>query len=100
MIGLTWWCAIVAQPSLAQNDSQSVGDLGSNYASLRPEQRRLIDDWFQRFSEVVKKPVKPAEGYENLPLSVKTTFHAVTHALLMIKLTNDSGKSIAGRPWS
>ncbi len=72
----------------------SVG-FGGAYVDLRPEQKRLVDDWFARFSAVVKKPVDPAEGYENLPLSTKTTFNAVTHALLNTSLTSESGQVLA-----
>jgi hypothetical protein len=55
---------------------------GGSYSSLRPEQKRLIDDWFKRFSSVVTRTVDAGQGYDNLPLSTKTTFNAVTHALL------------------
>src|SRR6476659_2441528 len=62
-------------PFLAQD--APVGDFGAAYSSLRPEQKQLVDDWFARFSAVVKKPVNAAEGYSKLPLSGKTTFNAV-----------------------
>jgi hypothetical protein len=68
---------------------------GSTYPSLRPPQKRLVDDWFARLSAVVQRPVDPSESYENLPLSTRTTFNAVTHALLMTKLTDESGNSLA-----
>jgi hypothetical protein len=41
------------------------------------------------------KAVDPAQGYENLPLSTRTTFNAVTHALLMTRLTGRSGESLS-----
>lgn len=75
--------------------SPKTSDFGGGYESLRPEQQRLIDDWFRRFSGVVQKEVKPSEGYDNLPLSTKTTFAAVTHALLMTPLTTESGWTVA-----
>ena len=68
---------------------------GSTYSTLHPQPKRLVDDWFKRLSAVVQKPVDPAEGYENLPLSTRTTFNAVTHALLMTKLTDASGESLS-----
>ena len=86
---------IGTHPVWAQQDPSGAEGPGSTYASLRPPQKRLVDDWFMRLSAVVQKPVNPAEGYENLPLSTRTTFNAVTHALLMTKLTDDSGKSLA-----
>jgi hypothetical protein len=79
-------------PILAQDTTPT--NFGGNYESLRPQQKRLIDDWFTRFSAVVKKPVNPAEAYDKLPLSAKTTFNAVTHALIMTPLTDQSGKSL------
>jgi hypothetical protein len=65
--------------------------IGDKYADLLPEQKVLVDDWFKRFGEVVKKPVSAQEGYDNLPLSTKTTFGAVTHALLRTTLTDQAG---------
>ena len=62
------------------------------YTELQDQQKRLVDDWFQRFSETIKKPVAAREGYDMLPLSVKTTFNAVTHALLRTPMTDSSGK--------
>lgn len=73
----------------------SASGLGGNYASLRPEQKRLVDDWFQRFSATLQKQVNAEEGYNNLPLSARTTFGAVTHALLTTRLTNDGGQSVS-----
>jgi len=84
-----------AHPVWAQQETASVEGPGSSYSSLRPQQKRLIDDWFTRVSAVVQKPVDPAEGYELLPLSTRTTFNAVTHSLLMTRLTDSSGASLS-----
>jgi len=65
--------------------------LSGKYSDLHPEQKRLVDDWFRRLSEVLKQQVSPEEGYDNLPISDKTTFSAVTHALLRTPLTDESG---------
>jgi len=64
---------------------------GAKYSDLAPEQKALVDDWFRRFSEVVKKPLTAEEGYNNLPVSTKTTFGAVTHALIRTTLTDQNG---------
>ena len=80
---------------LAAAQDGSVESFGGGYSSLRPEQKRLVDDWFRR-SAVVKKPVDPAAGYDQLPLSMRTTFNAVTHALTKTKLTGRAGNSLAG----
>jgi hypothetical protein len=50
-----------------------------------------VDDWFRRLSEVLKQQISPEEGYDHLPVSDKTTFSAVTHALLRTPLTDESG---------
>ena len=68
---------------------------GGEYLSLSPQQKRLVDDWFQRLNSTVKKTVDPAEGYAEIPLSARTTFDAVTHALTKTGLTDKSGKKLA-----
>ncbi len=96
VLALIVWVLAGAHQVWAQPDASAAGGFGSSYASLQPLQKRLVDDWFKRFGATVKKPVDPAMGYESLPLSARTTFNAVTHALLMTKLTGDSGKRSIG----
>ncbi len=67
---------------------------GGTYANLKPEQRRLVDEWFRQYNEITKQNLKPAEEYDGLSLSTRTTFEAVTHALLTSKLTDPSGRSL------
>jgi len=69
-------------------------NFGANYASLKPEQKALIDDWIRRFSAIIGKQVDPEMTYDNLPVSSKTTFNAVTHALLSTELTGKSGGTL------
>src|SRR5678815_759856 len=64
---------------------------GAKYSDLAPEQKALVDDWFRRFGDVVRKPISGEEGYNNLPVSTKTTFGAVTHALIRTTLTDENG---------
>jgi len=78
----------------AQQPDAAQGLLGATYKELLPEQKALVDDWFQRASAVVKKTIPAEEGYNNLPLSYKTSFSAVTHALLRTPLTDKSGASL------
>jgi hypothetical protein len=68
--------------------------LGATYAELLPEQKALVDDWFRRASGALKKTIPPEEGYNNLPLSFKTTLSAVTHALIRTPLTDKAGNSL------
>ena len=76
---------------VSAQDAPQADSFGGGYSSLRPQQKRLVDDWFQRFSALIRKPVDPAEGYDNLPLSARTTFNAVTHALSKTRMTDGSG---------
>ena len=82
------------QPLAAQVATEELPPVGKDYSDLRPEQRRLVDDWFQRFSQITKKKVSPEEGYNHLPLSAKTTFGAVTHALMRTPLTDSQGNPL------
>ncbi len=83
-------CASIAV-SQQQTDTQV---FTGQYNELMDQQKRLVDDWFRRFSETIEKHVDAEEGYNNLPLSVKTTFNAVTHALLRTPMTDASGASL------
>src|SRR3954470_19752723 len=78
----------------AQQPDAAQGLLGATYAELLPEQKTLVDDWFRRASTAMKKTIPAEEGYNNLPLSYKTTLSAVTHALLRTPLTDKSGNSL------
>jgi len=69
-------------------------EFGGNYEGLEDEQKLLIDDWFRRFNEMTGRQVEPAEGYNNLPLSTRTTFEAATHALTETGLTDESGRDL------
>ena len=67
---------------------------GGTYANLKSEQRRLVDELYRQYDEMAKKNLKPAEDYDDLSLSVRTTFEAVTHALMTTKLTDQAGRSL------
>ena len=87
-------CAVVTFGSVTFGQSQPNGaasDFGAKYASLKPEQKALVDDWIRRFSATLHKQVDPRMAYDNLPVSMKTTFNAVTHALLSTQLADPSG---------
>ena len=76
----------------AQNERQT---FGGGYAELEPEQRRLVEDWVQRFREVTGQDVSPQYTYDDvMRLSSRTTFDAVTHALFTTELTDASGASL------
>src|SRR5580765_7309146 len=93
---LTMVCAMVAfgGGTYGQDTPGDPRDIGGKYASLKTEQKALVDDWMKRFSATIKKPVDPEKAYDNLPLSTRTTFNAVTHALLSTQLTDESGGNL------
>jgi hypothetical protein len=72
----------------------ATGNFAGEYRSLKPEQKALVDDWMKRFSETIGKPVDPQMAYDNLPVSTRTTFNAVTQALLATQLTDARGSKL------
>ena len=69
-------------------------ELGKSYAALRPEQKRLVDEFVRRYNAATGNKLVPEQAYDNARLSVRTTFDAVTHALLNAKITDAHGKSL------
>ncbi len=69
-------------------------ELGKSYAALRPEQKRLVDEFVRRYNATTGSRLVPEQAYDNARLSVRTTFDAVTHALLNAKITDPHGKSL------
>jgi hypothetical protein len=63
------------------------------YAELKPAQKKLIDEWYAEYNRLTHEQSSPTE-YDQLSLSTRTTYEAVTHALLTTQLTDKSGKSM------
>jgi hypothetical protein len=81
----------VAQPPPRQS--------GGAYAGLGERRQRLVDDWLARLKETTGQSLEPAAFYDEiLAVSSKTTFEAVTHALLATRLTDAAGAPLAGLP--
>jgi hypothetical protein len=70
------------------------GELGKSYDALRPEQKRLVDDLIRHYNATTGSKLVPEKAYDNARLSIRTTFDAVTHALLNAKMTDAQGKSL------
>ena len=68
--------------------------MGKSYATLRPEQQRLVDDYVSRYNQATGSQLVPEQAYDKARLSVRTTFDAVTHALLNAKITDATGKDL------
>jgi hypothetical protein len=67
---------------------------GGTFETLQPAQQRLVSEWILRFNSTTKQNVDAEKAYNAARLSVRTTFDAVTHALLNTKLTNKDGQSL------
>jgi hypothetical protein len=78
-------------PVLAQSPQTG---LGGKYSALLPEQKALIERWVNEVHKITGVRPDPESSYDQLPLSSRTTFEAVTHALVNSKLTDPSGKPI------
>lgn len=69
------------------------GPAEGSYGNLRPEQKKLVQAWLTEFGRITGKKLDVAT-YESLTLSTRTTFDAVTHALLNTPLTAENGTSL------
>ena len=66
---------------------------GGAYSELDARRQQLVDDWVARFIKVTGQSLDARSFYDDvLSLSTKTTFDAVTHALMTTPLTDASGQ--------
>ena len=66
---------------------------GGAYSELDERRQQLVGDWVARFTKVTGKNLDARAFYDDLlTLSTKTTFDAVTHALMTTALTDASGQ--------
>jgi hypothetical protein len=82
------------ETAVAQNRSSDSNAFGKSYETLRPAQRRLIDDYVRTYNETTGSQIIAAAAYDAARLSIRTTFDAVTHALLNAPMTDAHGKSL------
>jgi len=74
-----------------QKPASPIVEFHGTYAELKPAQKQLIDEWYAEYNRMTNDHSDPAE-YDTLSLSTRTTFEAVTHALMTTKLTDKAGK--------
>ncbi len=60
---------------------------------MKPQQKKLIDDWYADYNKMMHENLPPSD-YDQLSLSTRTTFEAITHALMTTNLTNKSGQPL------
>jgi hypothetical protein len=68
---------------------------GGSYSDLDERRQQLVVDWVARFTKVTGQRLDARSFYDDvLSLSTKTTFDAVTHALMTTPLTDASGQKL------
>ena len=68
---------------------------GGGFSELDERRQRLVNDWVARFVKATGQAVEAGPFYDEvISLSTKTTFEAVTHALMTTSLTDPSGTSL------
>ena len=78
----------------AQNTAPTAPkEFHGTYEELSPAQKELIDEWYAEYNQMTHDNSQPSE-YNQYSQSTRTTFEAVTHALMTTELTDESGKSI------
>ena len=89
-------CLILAVVSLAASAQQQPPPrFGGAYGELDARRQALVNDWVARFVKTTGQTLDAERFYDDLlSLSAKTTFDAVTHALMTIQLTDASGVSL------
>jgi hypothetical protein len=67
---------------------------GGAYSGLDERRQQLVGDWVARFTKVTGQRLDARSFYDDiLSFSTKTTFDAVTHALMTTPLTDASGQT-------
>ncbi len=84
--------SLVLPGSLAGQEQEQ---FGGAYAGLDTRRQQLVDNWVARFVKTTGQSIEPDAFYDDvLSQSAKTTFDAVTHALMTTRLTDGSGAAI------
>jgi len=66
-------------------------EFGGTFQNLDAEQQDLMVDWVNRFNGVTGQNLNAQDLYNKLLLSYRTTFEAVTNALMGTPLTDETG---------
>jgi len=78
------------QPAPGSDQATSTG----NFDALAPEQKKIVREWHDEYERITGTHVDPESSYDSLSPSVRTTFEAVTNALLKTKLTDEKGQPL------
>jgi hypothetical protein len=75
-------------PGQASSSTQLA--FGGTYEALNPQQKKLMNEWYSDYNKLTGDHASPTE-YNQYSLSTRTTYEAVTHALMTTQLTDQSG---------
>jgi hypothetical protein len=87
-------CVIGAVLSLAFSQATDPQRFGGTFETLRVEQQRLVAGWIAEFNQATGNSLVAEHAYNELSPSTRTTFEAVTHALLTTQLTAQDGTAL------
>lgn len=79
------------QPAATAPKPATLPQFGGTYEALKPVQKKLLDEWYADYNKLTGDHASPTE-YNQYSLSTRTTYEAVTHALMTTQLTDKSGK--------
>jgi len=80
--------------NVSPSQASGTQEFGKSYETLRPMQRQLIDDYVRNYNTTTGSQIIAPSAYDAARLSIRTTFDAVTHALLNAQITDEHGKSL------
>ena len=76
-------------------DEETEQDAGSNrYTDLDPAQQQLFYGYARGYNEAMGTSIAPQEYFNTLSISKRTTYDAVTHALMSSALTDEGGNAL------
>lgn len=86
-----WLCVFPILILVVGLNAQAQREFGSSFEQLKPPQRRLIEQLVERYNQTTGDKLAPSAAFDKTRLSVRTTFDAITHALLTTPLTAAGG---------
>ncbi len=92
IVAFVW--LVCAFPTPGAGQSAGTQQFGGLFDTLRPEQQALVREWVAESNRVTGASLVASDAYNALASSTRTTFEAVTHALLTQKLTAEDGSSL------
>ncbi len=90
LVGLErhWPGKVIATPEFEIDTGRS------RYTDLQDRQTELFDVFTKNYNEETEKNLTGQEHFDSLPISYRTTYDAVTHALMNSQLTDEEGNSL------